>query len=72
VGWAMAAAAARLLLRMEALPVVVSAPDPKVPGDRGEIVAYSVKGPAAAAVATALATAGGAACHIILHIVDPR
>ena len=57
VGWKIAAEAARILLRIDALPVAVATPDPSKPGDRGDIVAYSVKGPDAGAVARQLASA---------------
>ena len=57
VGWKIAAEAARILLRIDALPVAVATPDPSKPGDRGDIVAYSVKGPDAEAVARQLASA---------------
>ena len=41
------------------LPVAVATPDPSKPGDRGDIVAYSVKGLDAGAVARQLASADG-------------
>ena len=57
VGWKIAAEAARILLRIDALPVAVATPDPSKPGDRGDIVAYSVNGPDAGAVARQLSSA---------------
>ena len=56
-GWKIAAVAARILIRIDALPVTVATPDPSKSGDRGDIVAYSVKGPDAGVVARQLASA---------------
>ena len=69
-GWTTAAATARLLLRVDALPIEVAAPE--TADATGDVVAYSAKGPDAARVATALARAGWPRARSDVHAAFAR
>jgi hypothetical protein len=56
-GWRAAAAAARLALRLENLPVSIDPPDPKRATSRGDVVPFAARGAAARAVADRLSRA---------------